>query len=149
MQRNLQPPHHLSVQGQCCHAPGPHPPVWGPPGGLQHPGKSAGSFPLARHGNFIQQCLQYQHTSTHRPVPVLLIPLPIPYQQVGTDLVLLLPKSAQGHEYVLVLVDYVMRYPVTVPLQKATSRSIAQELVLQWESQKTCSLTREHPSSPS
>lgn len=69
---------------------------------------------------------------------------------MGTDLVGL--KSAQGYEYVLVLVDYAMRYPQAVPLQKATSRNITQEFVLffnKWESPKTCLLTRKHPSSPS
>lgn len=32
-----------------------------------------------------------------------------------------LPKSAQGHEYILVILDYVTRYPEVVPLRKATS----------------------------
>lgn len=37
-------------------------------------------------------------------------------------------KSTQDHKYVLVLVNYAMRYPEAVPLLKATSRNITQEL---------------------
>lgn len=41
-----------------------------------------------------------------------------------------LPKSTQGHEYILVLADYVNRYPKAVHLHKATSRYITKEVVL-------------------
>lgn len=41
-----------------------------------------------------------------------------------------LSKSAWGHEHVLVIMDYATRYPEAVPLWKATSKNIAQELVL-------------------
>ncbi|KAK3570816.1 hypothetical protein QTP86_027624 [Hemibagrus guttatus] len=44
------------------------------------------------------------------------------------DLLGLLPKSAQGHEYILVMMDYATRYPEVVPLRKATSRNIARKL---------------------
>lgn len=46
------------------------------------------------------------------------------------DLIGLLPKSAQGHKYILVLVDYATQYPKTIPLGKATSCNIAKELIL-------------------
>ncbi len=42
------------------------------------------------------------------------------------DLIGPLPKSARGHEHILVIVDYATRYPEAVPLRKA----IAQELFL-------------------
>lgn len=51
----------------------------------------------------------------------------VPFKRVGMDLEWLLPKSTHGHVYVLVLVDYTMRYPETVPLRKATSKNIARE----------------------
>ncbi|KAF4082078.1 hypothetical protein AMELA_G00147600, partial [Ameiurus melas] len=80
-----------------------------------------------------QQCPQCQRTAPQRPLPVPLIPLPIigiPFKRVGMDLVGPLPKSARGHEYILVNLDYATRYPAAVPLRKATSHNIARELVL-------------------
>ncbi len=44
------------------------------------------------------------------------------------DLVGPLPKSARGHEHILVIVDYATRYPKAIPLWKATAKAIAQEL---------------------
>uniref|UniRef100_A0A8C1WPE3 ribonuclease H n=1 Tax=Cyprinus carpio TaxID=7962 RepID=A0A8C1WPE3_CYPCA len=46
------------------------------------------------------------------------------------DLVGPLPKSARGHEHILVIVDYATQYPEAIPLHKATSKAIAQELFL-------------------
>ncbi len=46
------------------------------------------------------------------------------------DLVGPLPKSARGHEHILVIVDYATRYPEAVPLRKATAKNIAHELFL-------------------
>lgn len=39
-------------------------------------------------------------------------------------------KSVFGHEYLLVILDYTTQYPEAVPLWKAASKTIAQELVL-------------------
>ncbi len=41
-----------------------------------------------------------------------------------------MPKSARGHEHILVIVDYATRYPEAIPLRKATAKTIAQELFL-------------------
>ncbi|KAF4085715.1 hypothetical protein AMELA_G00098180, partial [Ameiurus melas] len=82
---------------------------------------------------FCQRCPQCQCSAPRRPPPAPLIPLPIigvPFEWIGMDLVGPLPKSAWGHEYILVLVDYATRYPEAVPLRKATSPNIARELVL-------------------
>ncbi|XP_053095656.1 uncharacterized protein K02A2.6-like [Pangasianodon hypophthalmus] len=82
---------------------------------------------------FCQQCPQCQQMILHKPAPVLLIPLPIiiiPFERIGMDLVGLLPKSARGQEYILVIVDYAILYPEAVLLQKATSWNTACELLL-------------------
>jgi len=50
-----------------------------------------------------------------------LISLPIigtPFERVGMDIVGPLPKSARGHQYILVIVDYATWYPEAVPLRK-------------------------------
>ncbi|KAL7854617.1 hypothetical protein SRHO_G00168070 [Serrasalmus rhombeus] len=54
----------------------------------------------------------------------------VPFEWIGMDIVGPLPKSGWGHEYILVMVDYTTRYPEAVPLRKATSKAIAQELFL-------------------
>ncbi|XP_056612851.1 protein NYNRIN-like [Triplophysa dalaica] len=46
------------------------------------------------------------------------------------DLVGPLPKSARGHEYILVVVDYATRYPEALPLRKATAKAVAKELFM-------------------
>uniref|UniRef100_A0A8C5MX72 Integrase catalytic domain-containing protein n=1 Tax=Leptobrachium leishanense TaxID=445787 RepID=A0A8C5MX72_9ANUR len=45
------------------------------------------------------------------------------------DLVGPLEKSARGHQYILVIVDYTSRYPEAIPLRKANAKNIAKELV--------------------
>lgn len=42
----------------------------------------------------------------------------------------MLPKSARGHEYILIIVDYATKYPEAVPLWKATTGMIEKELLL-------------------
>uniref|UniRef100_A0A8C1LU18 Gypsy retrotransposon integrase-like protein 1 n=1 Tax=Cyprinus carpio TaxID=7962 RepID=A0A8C1LU18_CYPCA len=82
---------------------------------------------------YCQACPTCQRTSPHTPPPSPLIPLPIievPFERIGMDLVGPLPKSARGHEHILVIVDYATRYPEAIPLRKATAKNIAQELFL-------------------
>lgn len=82
---------------------------------------------------FCQACLTCQWMSPRTPPPGPLIPLPIievSFEQIGMDLVGPLPKSAWGHEHILVIVDYATRYPEAIPLRKATAKAIAQELFL-------------------
>ncbi|KAI2652407.1 Retrovirus-related Pol polyprotein from transposon 17.6 [Labeo rohita] len=82
---------------------------------------------------FCQACPTCQITAPRTPSPSPLIPLPIievPFERIGLDLVGPLPKSARGHEHILVIVDYATRYSEAVPLRKATAKAIAQELFL-------------------
>lgn len=61
-------------------------------------------------------------------MPLLIIG--VSFKKVGIYLVGPLPQSAQGHEHILVIVDYTTRYPKVVSLWKVTSKNIARELVL-------------------
>uniref|UniRef100_A0A9J8C7I0 Gypsy retrotransposon integrase-like protein 1 n=1 Tax=Cyprinus carpio carpio TaxID=630221 RepID=A0A9J8C7I0_CYPCA len=82
---------------------------------------------------FCHACPTCQRTAPRTPPPSPLIPLPIievPFERIGMDLVGPLPKSARGHEHILVIVDYATRYPEAIPLRKATTKAIAQELFL-------------------
>uniref|UniRef100_A0A8C1SDC1 Gypsy retrotransposon integrase-like protein 1 n=1 Tax=Cyprinus carpio TaxID=7962 RepID=A0A8C1SDC1_CYPCA len=58
---------------------------------------------------FCLACYTCQRTSPRTPPPSPLIPLPIievPFERIGMDLEGPLPKSARGHEHILVILDY-------------------------------------------
>lgn len=46
------------------------------------------------------------------------------------DLIGPLPRSTQGHEYILMMVSYATRYPKAIPLHEVMSRNIIRELML-------------------
>lgn len=45
-------------------------------------------------------------------------------------LVGLFPKSARGHEYILVVVDYATQFPEAIPLRNISSKGIAKKLFM-------------------
>ncbi|XP_051509646.1 uncharacterized protein LOC127415117 [Myxocyprinus asiaticus] len=59
-----------------------------------------------------------------RPLPLI----EVPFERIGMDLVGPLERSARGHRFVLVLVDYATRYPEAVPLCNISARSVAEAL---------------------
>ena len=54
----------------------------------------------------------------------------VPFRRIGMDILGPLPMSAQGHKYILVIVDYATRYPEVMVLRTATGKTIAKELFL-------------------
>lgn len=90
-------------------------------------------FIRAEGKQFCDSCPKCQLHSPYKPPLVPQIPLPIievPFERIGLDIVGPLPKTALGHKYILVILDYATRFPEAVPLRKATSQAITQELVL-------------------
>ena len=62
-----------------------------------------------------------------------LIPMPIievPFDRIALDIVGPLPKTSRGHKYILVILDYATRYPEALPLRAATTKAVAQKLML-------------------
>uniref|UniRef100_A0A8C1LM62 Gypsy retrotransposon integrase-like protein 1 n=1 Tax=Cyprinus carpio TaxID=7962 RepID=A0A8C1LM62_CYPCA len=60
-----------------------------------------------------------------------LCPLPlmqVPFERIGMDLIGPLERSARGHRFALVLVDYATRYPEAVPLRTISAKSVASAL---------------------
>ncbi|XP_036804331.1 uncharacterized protein LOC118940159 [Oncorhynchus mykiss] len=53
-----------------------------------------------------------------------------PFERIAMDLVGPLPKSARGHEYILVVIDYATKFPEAIPLRNMSSKGIAKELFL-------------------
>ena len=52
-----------------------------------------------------------------------------PFERIAMDIIGPLPKTRQGHRYVLVVCDYATRYPEAIPLKKFTAPAIAEELI--------------------
>ena len=43
--------------------------------------------------------------------------LEVPFDRLALDIVGPLPKTSQGHRYIVVMVDYATRYPEALPLR--------------------------------
>ncbi|KAI7808673.1 hypothetical protein IRJ41_011194 [Triplophysa rosa] len=52
----------------------------------------------------------------------------VPFDRIGMDLIGPLERSARGHRFALVLVDYATRYPEAVPLHSISAKSVAEAL---------------------
>ncbi len=59
-----------------------------------------------------------------RPLPLM----QVPFERIGMDLIGLLERSARGHRFALVLVDYATRYPEAVALRNISAKSVAEAL---------------------
>uniref|UniRef100_A0A8C5MF74 Gypsy retrotransposon integrase-like protein 1 n=1 Tax=Leptobrachium leishanense TaxID=445787 RepID=A0A8C5MF74_9ANUR len=82
---------------------------------------------------FCKSCPECQLKAPSKGFRKPLVPLPVievPFERIGMDLVGPLLKSARGHQYILVIVDYATRYPEAVPLRNPSSKNIAKELML-------------------
>ncbi|XP_068121096.1 uncharacterized protein [Hyperolius riggenbachi] len=76
-------------------------------------------------------CPECQLTSPAPHFRGPLVPLPIievPFHRIAMDLVGPLVKSAKGHQYILVVLDYATRYPEAIPLRNTSAKTIAREL---------------------
>lgn len=81
---------------------------------------------------FCKSCPKCQKASPrpHLRAPLESMPIiDIPFERIAMDLVGPLSKSARGHEYILVIMDYATRYPEAIPLRNIASKTIAKELV--------------------
>ncbi len=59
-----------------------------------------------------------------RPLPLM----EVPFERIGMDLIGPLERSARGHRFALVLVEYATRYPEAVPLRSISAKSVAEAL---------------------
>ncbi|XP_075939166.1 uncharacterized protein LOC142940136 [Anarhichas minor] len=82
--------------------------------------------------DYCRTCIECQKMSPEPHFKSPLIPLPIidvPFSRIAMDLVGPLAKSARGHQYILVILDYATRYPEAIPLRNMTTKRIARELI--------------------
>ncbi len=83
--------------------------------------------------DYCRQCATCQKTSPKVIYRNPLVPLPIietPFHRIAMDILGPLPKSSQGHRYILVILDYATRYPEVIPLRAATAKAVARETFL-------------------
>ena len=83
-------------------------------------------------GNYCKGCEECQKASPGRKHRAPLIPMPImeePFYCIVMDIVGPLPRSCRGHHYILVVCDYVTRYPEALPLFSTDAEHAAEELV--------------------
>ncbi|XP_039513052.1 uncharacterized protein LOC120468602 [Pimephales promelas] len=76
-------------------------------------------------------CRECQLVSPPATPKAPLCPLPlmqVPFERIGMDLIGPLERSARGHRFALVLVDYATRYPEAVPLRNISAKSVASAL---------------------
>uniref|UniRef100_A0A9J8D6N2 Gypsy retrotransposon integrase-like protein 1 n=1 Tax=Cyprinus carpio carpio TaxID=630221 RepID=A0A9J8D6N2_CYPCA len=59
-----------------------------------------------------------------RPLPLV----QVPFERIGMDLIGPLERSARGHRFALVIVDYATRYPEAVALRNISAKSVADAL---------------------
>ena len=81
---------------------------------------------------YCQQCPECQLTQRKGSNRAPMISLPVmgePFERITMDIIGPLPKTRQGHRYVLVVCDYATRYPEAIPLKKFTAPAIAEELI--------------------
>ena len=81
---------------------------------------------------YYKRCPECQLTKPGRGRKALLIQLPImgePFKRIAMDVVGPLPKTKQGHRYLLAICDYATRYPEAYPLKKFTAPAVVIELI--------------------
>jgi hypothetical protein len=81
---------------------------------------------------YISKCRSCASVKVERRLPTGLMGtrprITRPWQLVSADLFGSLPRSTNGHEYVLVIVDYFSKFPLFVPMRQVTARKVIAEI---------------------
>ena len=81
--------------------------------------------------DFCKLCLECQLTQPKVGPGAALMLTPLvdhPFDRIAMDIVGPLIKSAGGHQYILVIIDYATQYPEAIPLRSTTAKVLAKEL---------------------
>ena len=74
-----------------------------------------------------KRCQTYQKTGRGSLQKAKLVPLPVievPFIRIAMDMVGPLPRTGEGHRFILTIVDYCSRFPDAIPLKTTTSHPI-------------------------
>ena len=89
-------------------------------------------YPLQGCRAFCQCCKQCQKSSNEGIPKAPLVPLPIvstSFEKIAIDIVGPLPRSRNGHRYILMICDHTTQYPEAIPLRSINAERIAEELI--------------------
>ena len=82
--------------------------------------------------DFCRSCEVCQRCSPKRGPHTLMVPLPVieePFQRIAMDIVGPLPRSRSGNKFILVICDYVTRYPEAFALKSVDTEHVAKALI--------------------
>ena len=82
--------------------------------------------------DYCHSCPECQKVARKTGQRVPMIPLSImgePFESIAMDIVGPLPRIIKRYKYILVVCDYVTRYPEAIPLKKFTVVSVVEELI--------------------
>lgn len=86
-------------------------------------------------GDFCKSCPKCQRVSYIWPPRVPLVPMPIvAFDRIAMNIAGPFPNSSTGHHFVLVILDYAMRFPEAIPMKSVVAPKVAEELI-KWTSQ--------------
>eukprot|EP00795_Rhopilema_esculentum_P001556 gene1556-16005_t len=83
---------------------------------------------IKRHVRHCKDCARFKSTKPATKTPLKSIETERPVQIVAMDFVGPLPKSDQGNQYALVLVDHFTRWPVVYPVEDTEAETVARSL---------------------
>eukprot|EP00795_Rhopilema_esculentum_P005376 gene5376-551_t len=83
---------------------------------------------IKRHVRHCKDCARFKSTKPATKTPLKSIETERPLQIVAMDFVGPLPKSDQGNQYALVLVDHFTRWPVVYPVEDTEAETVARSL---------------------
>ena len=92
------------------------------------------TWPGLRHdvAEMYKRCQTCQKTARGSFQKAKLVPLPVievPFTRIAMDMVGPLPRTEDGHRYILTIVDYGSRYPDAIPLRTTSSQDVAEALL--------------------
>ena len=86
---------------------------------------------IVRYCKSCDTCQRVSAKGRVKPVPLQKMPvITVPFERIAIDLMgPFSPPSAEGHRYVLTIIDYATRYPEAIPLKTIDSITIAEALI--------------------
>ena len=79
-----------------------------------------------------KRCQTCQKTARGSLWKAKLVPLPVievPFTRIAIDMVGPSPRTEEGHQFILTIVDYGLRFPDAIPLKTTTSQDVAEALL--------------------
>ena len=75
---------------------------------------------------YVQTCDACQRRGNSRANNILhLIELKVPFQRIGIDIVGLLMITKKGNRYIVIAMDYFIKWPIAKVIKEATTRTVS------------------------